>query len=369
VVGGFPLLSAIVLVPLLGLLVIGVLPKSAVTAIRAVALAALSVSLLLVAWAFAAYHYGQGGLQLTENVPWIPAWHVHYYLAADGLSLAMLALSAVVGLIAAIASLGIGERVKEYFIFFLLMQTGVLGVFLAEDLILFLFFFDIVLVPMYFLIAIWGGPRREYSALKFLIYTFAGSTLMLVATLALYFLTGARTFAIPELAHLAARHLGTGAQMLIFAGLFIGLAIKLPMVPFHTWLPDAHVEAPTPISVVLAAVLLKIGGYGLFRIALPVLPKAAHEFALTIGIFGVINILYGALAAMAQHDFKKLVAYSSVSHMGYVLIGAAAATPLAIDGAISIELEYSPQPERIVEWVREAYEATDRLMRQVGLRN
>ena len=327
-------LTVLVFLPLLGALVVACLPREAVRAIRAVATATMGLTVAVTGALFAAYPYGRPGLHFVVRVSWVPAWHVAYFLGVDGLSLALLALSTVVGLLAVVASYGIDTRVKEYFFWFLLMEVGVLGVFTAEDLILFVFFFDVVLVPMYFLIAIWGGPRREYSAIKFLIYTFIGSTLMLVGILALFFLTGARTFAIPDLAAIASAKVGPVAQTLIFLAFFLGFAIKLPMVPFHTWLPDAHVEAPTPISVVLAAVLLKIGGYGFFRVALPLLPQAAHHLAPLIGAFGVVNIIYGALAAMAQHDFKKLVAYSSVSHMGYVLLGAAAATPLAVDGAI-----------------------------------
>ncbi len=328
------LLTALIFVPLLGAAVVALLPAGAVRAIRAVATAAMGVPLALLVAVFAGFHYGRTGLQLVTHLAWIPAWHIQYFVGIDGLSLAMLALSAVVGLIAAIASYGIGERVKEYFVWYLIMQMGIFGVFCAENLILFLFFFDIVLVPMYFLIAIWGGPRRQFAAMKFLIYTFIGSTLMLVAVLALFFLTGGRTFSIPALAALAGRGIARPAQILIFLGIFLGLAIKLPLVPFHTWLPDAHVEAPTPISVILAGVLLKIGGYGILRIAEPLLPQVGHLLAPLLATLAVVNIIYGALAAMSQHDFKKLVAYSSVSHMGYVLLGIAAATPLAVDGAI-----------------------------------
>ncbi len=328
------LLNVLIYVPLLGAVIVGLLPGGSARAIRGVATSALAVPLALLVAVFAGFHYGQAGLQFVTKVPWIPAWRIQYYVGVDGLSLAMLALSAVVGLLASVASYGITERVKEYYIWYLIMQTAIFGVFCAQDLILFLFFFDIVLVPMYFLIAIWGGPRRQFAAMKFLIYTFVGSTLMLVAVLALFFLTGERTFSIPGLAALAGGRISQPVQVLIFLGIFLGLAIKLPLVPFHTWLPDAHVEAPTPISVILAGVLLKIGGYGILRIAEPLLPRAGHLLAPLLAVLAVINIIYGALAAMSQHDFKKLVAYSSVSHMGYVLLGIAAATPLAVDGAI-----------------------------------
>ncbi|HVB09025.1 MAG TPA: NADH-quinone oxidoreductase subunit M [Bacillota bacterium] len=331
---GFPWLSTAIFLPLLGALVTLFVPEAAAKTARAVALVFLSLSALCVLIIALGFHAGQG-FQYVEQAPWMPALHVTYFLAVDGLSLVMLGLTAVIGIIAAIAAFGITDRVKLFYTLFLLLQTALLGIFCAEDLILFVFFFDVMLIPMYFIIGIWGHGRREYSALKFLIFTVAGSVVMLVGILALYFQTGQQTFSIPALAQLVTtQHVPVQWQDWIFLLIFAGLAVKLPVVPLHTWLPDAHVDAPTAGSVVLAAVMLKVGAYGFIRVSHYLLPAAASHFAAFIAVLGVINIVYGALAATAQHDFKKLVAYSSVSHMGFVLLGIAAGTQLAVTGAI-----------------------------------
>ncbi|MBI3322859.1 MAG: NADH-quinone oxidoreductase subunit M, partial [Candidatus Omnitrophica bacterium] len=233
--------------------------------------------------------------------------------------------------LACLASWSIAERKKEYFVLYLLLEVGMLGTFVAMDLFLFYIFWEVVLVPMYFLIGIWGGGRREYSAFKFFIYTLAGSLVMLLGILALYF--QAHTFGLQELAALGPA-LDPAFQRLLFLAFFFGFAIKVPIVPFHTWLPDAHVDAPTPISVLLAGVLLKMGGYGFFRISYPLFPEGAQWFAGAMACLGMINIVYGAFVAMAQTDFKRLVAYSSVSHMGFVLLGLASLTPEGMNGAL-----------------------------------
>ncbi|MBI2105072.1 MAG: NADH-quinone oxidoreductase subunit M [Candidatus Omnitrophica bacterium] len=325
------LLTWLLACPLIGMLVVLALPKTAVRAIRAAALLATGFALLLSLELLIAYQPAAAGMQFVERAPWIPPLRIFYHLGVDGISLPLVILTALLGFLACIASYSIAERHKEYFALYLLLEVGMLGTFLALDLFLFYIFWELVLVPMYFLIGIWGGGRREYSAFKFFVYTLAGSLAMLLAILALYF--RAHTFDLLELAA-AGRTFELGFQQLLFLGFFLGFAVKVPIFPFHTWLPDAHVDAPTPGSVLLAGVLLKMGGYGFFRIAYPICPAAAMGFGGAMACLGVINIVYGAFVAMAQTDFKRLVAYSSVSHMGFVLLGLASLTPEGLQGAM-----------------------------------
>ncbi len=285
-------------------------------------------------------------IKFVERCTWIEAFNIHYFVGVDGLSLPLIWLSALLTVLCLAYSWTVEKATKGYFALFLLLETALVGVFAALDFFLFYVFWEIVLLPMYFLIGFWGGPRRIYAAIKFFIYTLVGSVLMLIAMIALYLKLDPHSFnvltlisAIPEM-----RIDGTygilgwalSFKQWIFLGLFVAFAIKVPVFPFHTWLPDAHVEAPTAGSVVLAGVLLKMGGYGFFRFSYPLTPVEAtsETFVYFIGLLGVINIVYGALCAMAQKDFKSLVAYSSISHMGYVLLGLAAASVAGITGAI-----------------------------------
>jgi NADH-quinone oxidoreductase subunit M len=327
-----PILTLVTFAPMIGMIIILFINNSSEKGIKTVSTVFSGVSLILSVLLLARFDRSVAGFQFIEKVPWIPPINVSYYLGVDGLSITMIFLTALLSFVAVIASYGIMDRVKQYFALFLLLQTAMTGVFVALDFFLFYVFWEAMLVPMYFLIGIWGGPNREYAAIKFFLYTLLGSVAMLLAILAMYFSTTPHTFDIVRLS--MAHPFAPRFQMIVFLALFLGFAIKVPVFPFHTWLPDAHVEAPTAISVILAGILLKMGAYGILRISYPILPDASRSFAFPLAILAVINIIYGALVAMAQKDLKKLVAYSSVSHMGYVLLGIAAMTTTSMNGAV-----------------------------------
>ncbi|MCS6884329.1 MAG: NADH-quinone oxidoreductase subunit M [Acidobacteriota bacterium] len=295
-------------------------------------LATFLASLPLIGW------YADPTLIVKAN--WIGSLGVSYHLRVDGLSLWLVILTTLLVPLCVLASWHIDKHVREYMVFMLMLETGMVGVFLAMDMFLFYLFWEVMLVPMYFLIGVWGGERRIYAAIKFVIYTMIGSLLMLVAIIALYLLhgqsTGVYTFDIVQITENIARYdfLTYQQQMWMFAAFALAFMIKVPLFPLHTWLPDAHVEAPTAGSVILAGVLLKMGTYGLMRFNLPMFPEAAHRFAIPIMILAVIGIVYGALVAMVQPDLKKLVAYSSVSHLGFVVLGTFAFTETGMQGAL-----------------------------------
>ncbi len=399
------LMSLVIFVPSVFALILLFIPRGREEWMRWCALFGTAITLVLSAWMFIDYYQGviDFNLSTPENAvltaraaeadtgragaapqglrshdwvarrAWIPHFGIDYYLGVDGISMPLLLLTTVLSFLGMLASWNIERFVKGYCVLFLILETGMLGTFLALDFFLFYIFWEVMLLPMYFLIGVWGGPRREYAAIKFFLYTLLGSVFILIAILGFYF-TDIRDFhpaatanqpknsfdiVLLQKAGRAASALlqGTGAeevlksygtadveksmpaaverlksqpffsspafQIIMFLLLFVGFAIKVPMFPFHTWLPDAHVEAPTPISMILAGVLLKMGGYGIIRIAYPICPWAAESLAWWVCLFGIINIVYGAFAAMAQTDFKKLVAYSSISHMGYVILGIA----------------------------------------------
>ena len=328
--------------PLIGMLLILCVPGRMKGLIRWISVAASSVPLVLAIYVYGTFNTTTAEMQLVERAPWIESFNIYYHMGIDGVSVTMLMLTALLGFLCIFASWGIEKAVKGYFVLFLLLETGMIGVFCALDLFVFYIFWEVMLLPMYFLIGIWGGPRKEYAAIKFFLYTLVGSVFMLLGILALYFYGGEpQTF---DMIELARRHqnfssdslqiLGWPFAKVVFIAFFFGFAIKVPMFPFHTWLPDAHVEAPTAISVILAGVLLKMGVYGIFRVCYPILPEAAIWFAPLLAVFACINVIYGALCAMDQTDIKKLVAYSSVSHMGYCLLGLAALTRTGMNGSL-----------------------------------
>lgn len=361
---GFPILSLITFLPVLGMLIIMFLPKEQAKTIKYSTLAITGIQVVLAIILMANYNYSAAGVydeksfQFIEKFRWIEiqglSWigtvKIDYFLGLDGLSMPMVLLTAIISFIATISSWNIEKSIKGYFALFLLLDTGMMGVFVALDFFLFYVFWELMLLPMYFLIGIWGGPRKEYAAIKFFIYTLFGSIFILLVMIGLYFSStetladGTKVFTFNLLQLMdSANYTADGIlsplnahnlRFVAYIALFVGFAIKIPMFPFHTWLPDAHVEAPTPISVILAGVLLKMGTYGILRISYPIFPDITKQLMWWIALFGMINIIYGAMVALAQKDFKKLIAYSSVSHMGYVLLGMASLTSVGITGAI-----------------------------------
>ena len=331
-------LTLAVFIPLVGLAAVLFIPRAQEQAIKVTALIA-SVATLAVGIAILAdFNFGNGGkLQFTVDKSWIQVIKARYHMGIDGIALPLLLLSMLIVVLCVVYSWNHfpePHNPKAFLALVLLLEVGMNGTFTAQDLILFFVFFEVVLLPMFFMIGVWGGPNRQYAAIKFFLFTLFGSALMLVSFLAIFFLSKHQTFQIPDLARLGGVGIAQGTQALVFGGLFLGFAIKVPMFPFHTWLPDAHTEAPTVGSVLLAAIMLKLGAYGFIRIALPILPTAAHTWAPWIGLLAVIGIIYGALCCLAQRDMKRLIAFSSVAHMGFVMLGIATLTKFGINAAI-----------------------------------
>jgi len=363
-----PVLTLVVFTPLIGVLLLLFVPRDRTRIIRWVALlaalASLGFSLLLLGYQPAGVEF-----QYREDLAWIPAFGMRYTLGVDGLSVVLVVLTTVLSVVSIFYSWDpIQVRVKEYYAAMLLLMVGMLGVFVALDLFLFYVFWELSLIPMYLIIGIWGGPRRIYATVKFVIYTLVGSLLMLVAILAV------------AIAHAGAGHPFTfsyetlrgfgyadGLQALAFVAFFLAFAIKVPMWPFHTWLPDAHVEAPTAGSIILAGVLLKLGGYGFLRYSLPLLPDAAVSFAPIVIGLAVVAVLYGAMVSMVQPDLKKLIAYSSVSHMGFVMLGAFVFNTQGLQGAVFQMISHGVTTGALFLLVGVIYERThDRLIAHMG---
>ena len=361
---GIGILTWITFLPIVGMIALLFVPKRFDGAMKWIPAVVTFAQVVMAALIYANFNRGLAGIntadgmQFVQKATWIDvpgvAWfgriHIEYFMGVDGLSVAMVMLTALISFVAVFASWNISKALKGYMAMLLLLDTGMMGVFVALDFFLFYVFWEVMLLPMYFLIGVWGGPRREYAAIKFFLYTLLGSVLILLAMIALYFsvsisdpTTGEKFHTFNMLAMMDPANftkeglltgLATSWRYLAYIALFIGFAIKVPIFPFHTWLPDAHVEAPTAISVILAGVLLKMGTYGLLRVSFPIFPEIAAAYAWPLALVALINIIYGALCAMAQQDFKKLIAYSSISHMGIVLLGMSAMNTQGMVGAV-----------------------------------
>jgi len=338
-------LSIILFTPLVGALLILLINKQNENAIRWIANITAFMGFVISVPLWFWYNPQGPEFQFQERLPWIPSIGAEYFIGIDGLSTLLILLTTMMGFIAILSSWNaITERVKEYYIFLLVLQSGMLGAFMALDFMLFFLFWEVMLVPMYFLIGIWGSANRLYSAIKFFLYTLVGSVIMLLGILALYFAyhndpanLGAYTFDITRYRHYA---FAPGLQWWVFLAFFCGFAVKVPMFPLHTWLPDAHTDAPTAGSVILAAVMLKMGTYGFLRFSLPILPEGTHAFVPMMILLSIIGIVYGALVALARKDWKRLVAYSSVSHMAMVMLGMFALNPVGLTGSIIQQLNH-----------------------------
>ncbi len=339
------LLNWILWTPLVGLIGLLFFPNQSKKSIRYFSLFITAISLIQCVLLYGVFDTSIAGMQehLSFKVPWIQQFHIFYSLGIDGISLPMIFLTGLLFFLCILCSWTVEKSVKGYHILLLMLQWSVYGVFLSLDFFLFYVFWEVMLLPMFFLIGVWGGENREYAAIKFFLYTFFGSIIMLVGIIALYYATGKGIDSFNIMALQGGQFVGKTIEIFghsfsfsnfFFWALFIGFAIKVPVFPFHTWLPHAHVQAPTAVSVILAGVLLKMGTYGFLRISFPIFPDAAVNFADVLAVLGLINVIYGAFCAMAQTDIKRLVAYSSVSHMGFVMMGLAAMNATGLNGAV-----------------------------------